>query len=434
LVLLAFASQPLSGQQGIQATADSLLSAGELSSAEALYDTILEESTTIQALLGRATARAWSGRFDAAQEDFDAVLAIEPGNPQALDGAGWAMLWAGRYVEGEEIFASLLARNPENFEAEKGLALAALWKGTAPAAVLRFRALAERYPDRPDALVGLAESLLADGRPREALEAAEAAGRVGPGRPDVVAVRRAARRAPAPLEVSMTVGQTRFDDVPAASGTGVALRSVDLVIRPTRWLSMSAQYDDGISVDTRALALAGQGVPTYGGAAVATWAGRLITRGGARTRSLPAGARQLVFELDQAVVLGRVGLTAGWSGLTSDAGPSEHAFRTGLQVAAGPSWELGATVHMRAVDAVRDGFSFVPTVTRKFDLPIDVLAGMALGRPPQVDGSQHEAFLHLAARPWGGSGFTLTVRRQFGSSVEPFTVLAGGITVGLGRG
>ena len=414
--------------------ADSLLSAGDLDRAEEVFSTYLvAHPGSTEAHLGRATARSWSGRFDLALQDYSAVFATLPEDPSALIGSGYAHAWAGRLDEGKRLFGALLERDPSNFEAKKGLAYAALWGGEAAIAVQLFEELASQFPTQSDSHAGLAEALMAARRPERARVAARRAEAIAPGRTDLHWIERTARRAPSPFEVSLTAGRTMFDGGAGADPSPVGIRSVDVSVRPSAALTFYGQYDNGISVDTRALAIGGRSVPTYRLAASGVWGGRMITRVGGGTRSLPGGDRQTLTELDQAVVLGSVGLGAGWTGIFSAQGRQEHAARLGATWVPNPGWEISATGHLRAVPDGSNGMTGVLTVTRRLHAPIDVTSGVAFGRTADTGLAQREVFAHIVARLWAGNGLTLTARRQFGAGVDPFTAVAAGMTVGLGR-
>ena len=413
--------------------ADSLLSAGDLDMAEEVFSTYLvAHPGSTEAHLGRATARSWSGRFDLALQDYSAVFVASPQDPAALVGSAYAHAWAGRLDEGKRLFGALLEHDPSNFEAKKGLAYAALWEGRPATAVERFEGLAADYPNQSDSHAGLAEALMAARQPERARVAARRAEALAPDRSDLRWIGRAARRAPSPFEVSLTAGRTMFDGGTGADPSPIGIRSVDVSVRPSAALNLYGQYDNGISVDTRALAIGGRSVPTYRLAASGVWGGRLITRVGGGTRSLPGGDRQTLTELDQAVVLGSVGLGAGWTGIFSQ-GRQEHAVRLGTTIAPSLGWEIAATGHLRAVPDGSNGITGVLTVTRRFHAPIDVTSGVALGRTADTGLAQREVFAHIVARFWAGNGLTLTARRQFGAGVDPFTAVAAGMTVGLGR-
>ena len=434
LVLMFFLGSTALGAQepGPLARADSLLSSGRLAEAEATYTAYLvDHPGAATALLGRATARAWSGQHDLALGDYALVLEASPGEDAALIGSGYAHLWAGRFEKGERIFSAMVDADPSSFEAGKGLAYAALWGGRHEVAVERFARLAAVHPTESDAHAGLAEALMAARRPEQARGAARRAEELAPGRTDLRWIEREAGRVPSPIEVSVTAGRTAFDGAVGDSPFGV--RSVDVAVRPVGSVTLFGQYDDGVSVDTRALALAGQAAPTYRLAAAASWGGRFITRVGGGTRSLPGGERQTLADVDHVLVVGRVGLTSGWTGLFPDGTGSEHALRLGLNVLLRPGWEASATGHLRAVADGSNGLTGVLTLTRKFQRPIDVTSGVAVGRAAATALGQHEVFAHAVARLWKGNGVRLTVRRQFGAGTDAFTAVAAGVTVGLGR-
>lgn len=415
------------------ALADSLLSAGDLARAEQVYSTVLGTNPDARtARLGRATARSWMGSYGLALEDYATVLAAAPDDPSALVGAGYSHLWAGRFDEGRRHFLALLERDPSSFEAEKGLAYAELWRGRPEEAARRFEQLTAQYPQQSDAYAGLAEALLAAGHPEGARAAARNAVALRPDRTDLRGIDRAARRARSPFEVSLTGGYTAFENVRSvAAPSSFGIRSVDVAFRPTRDLTLNAQYDNGISVDTRALAIGGETVPTYRMAGTAAWGGRLITRVGGGIRSLPGDQRQSLAELDQVIVLGALGLSAGWTGLFPSAGLREHVGRLGATLVPTQAWEIGLTGYLRAVDGT-DGLTGVLTLTHKLDAPVDITGGVALGRAAATGLDQREIFGHVTARLWAGNGVSLTVRRQSGSGVDSFTGVAAGITLALG--
>lgn len=435
VIVMAVCASPLAAQQDdVLAAADSLMNAGEFERAEALFDAYLaDHPASARALIGRGTVRSWSGRYRLALDDFDAVLGESPGDPGALVGAAYAHLWSGEFERGEAILNRILQDDPESVEAAKGLGYAALWAGDAPRARARFEALVARHPDLAEAHVALGQSLVAQGRSSEALQAVAAAERLDPGRDDVRVVRRTAYRMPAPIDLSVTVGRTAFDQAGSGATVGIAVRSVEATARPTGSLTLFGQYDNGIGIDTRALALNDQSVPTWRGGGLISWGGSFVTRAGGGARKLPGGTWERLAEVDQVVVVGPVGFSAGWTGVFRGTAPGEQAMRLGVNVAPALGWELGAAGHVRDVDAGARGLTGVLTLTRTFDRAIDVMSGVAFGRAAGTGGDQNDVFVHLVARPWSANGLTLTLRRQFGDGVEPFTMLAAGVSLALGR-
>jgi predicted Zn-dependent protease len=144
-----------------------------------------------------------------AEQEWRAVLALEPGRAEALYGLGWTLHLAGKPELAREAFQQCVDANPADHLGYKGLgsvamgegntalarrrfeealarapgdpavrhslALLDLAQGNPTAAVTAFESLIQEDPDRAVFRQGLAEALLAAGRPAEALDAATAA-------------------------------------------------------------------------------------------------------------------------------------------------------------------------------------------------------------------------------------------------------------------
>ena len=83
-----------------------LIASGNLGSAEASYNTVLQSHPdNTEARIARGHVRAWQHKYNEARDDFLAVLQLDPNNLSALNGLGYSFAWAGAYDEGEKCSA-----------------------------------------------------------------------------------------------------------------------------------------------------------------------------------------------------------------------------------------------------------------------------------------------------------------------------------------
>jgi tetratricopeptide (TPR) repeat protein len=138
------------------------------------------------ALRARADLTAWSGDAAGALPWYDRLLAAGGGDDAALARAR-ALLWAGRYAAAGEAFEAVLAGTPapaDALEARRGLARALAFSGRLPPAERAWRRLLATAPDDVEALVGLSQTLRWQGRHAEAADAVARALRLEPGHGD----------------------------------------------------------------------------------------------------------------------------------------------------------------------------------------------------------------------------------------------------------
>ena len=113
------------------------------------FDRVLENSSHhMLALLGKANSLVGLGQIDRADEIYEKVLDIQPGNPYAL--AELAVLRAseGRDEEAEKIFRQALSKDPENYTCPyEGLGILYLKQGKLKDAKKSFKKAIKINPD-----------------------------------------------------------------------------------------------------------------------------------------------------------------------------------------------------------------------------------------------------------------------------------------------
>lgn len=113
------------------------------------FDMVLENrSHHLLALLGKANSLVGLGQIDRADEIYEKVLDIQPGNPYAL--AELAVLRAseGRDEEAEKIFRQALSKDPENYTCSyEGLGILYLKQGKLKDAKESFKKAIKINPD-----------------------------------------------------------------------------------------------------------------------------------------------------------------------------------------------------------------------------------------------------------------------------------------------
>lgn len=107
----------MSAPDSVISAARAALQRNAPAAAAALLDPVLAEGADATALALRATARARMGRFDAAIADFDAALALRPGNPALLFNRALALNASERGEEALADFMAVLDQDPASIEA-----------------------------------------------------------------------------------------------------------------------------------------------------------------------------------------------------------------------------------------------------------------------------------------------------------------------------
>ncbi len=116
-----------------------------------------------------ALALSWDKQSEAAIEQYQELVTLDPEDLEARNGLARTLSWADRQAEAEAAYRETLNRSPKNPEAQRGLAQVEDWQGHHQAAQLL---LAERLADDPkdlDARRLLAQSLSWAGRPDAAM-------------------------------------------------------------------------------------------------------------------------------------------------------------------------------------------------------------------------------------------------------------------------
>ena len=99
------------------------------------------------------------GRFEEAQADYRAVLAVSPDDPAAWNNLGNATAGAGDWAAAEECYGRAAALAPQFSFAFANRALAQYQLGRDAAALRELRALLRRYPEFGDVRAALAAAL-----------------------------------------------------------------------------------------------------------------------------------------------------------------------------------------------------------------------------------------------------------------------------------
>lgn len=224
---------------------------GDGAALEQTYESILQQDPdNVRALVGRATARSWQGRYGEAQTDYRRALAQQPGHLEALTGLGYSLAWDGQFEAAATAFQRARQLAPDNLGARKGLAFTALWSGRLEQAQSAFDELAREYPDDPEIAEARGQIALQQWRPGTAASAFQQALDIEPERASAAQGLRAAHGAPGRAELSVWVGNT--------SGEGDAgLRQAQLAVQATPQTRAWLRYDDTLSLDNPALARSG---------------------------------------------------------------------------------------------------------------------------------------------------------------------------------
>jgi tetratricopeptide (TPR) repeat protein len=97
--------------------------------AEAAYDSVLAvDPTNVRALLGRGYVRSFAGNYDAAMQDFRAVLRAGGDSVGGLTGIGYNALRQEQYSDAVNDFETALEASGSDAAAATGLAYAELWQ------------------------------------------------------------------------------------------------------------------------------------------------------------------------------------------------------------------------------------------------------------------------------------------------------------------
>lgn len=148
------------------------------------YDAVLgRDSTHREATLGRAQSLAWSGRFAKSVAVYRHWLDGAPNDSSARLGLAQALSWAGRWDEAAAQFGGL-AQGGTWPEAEKGLARLAGWRGELSRSEALWRSLVARFPVDAEAWIGLAQVQRWLGHPVAADSALRRALALAPGSAD----------------------------------------------------------------------------------------------------------------------------------------------------------------------------------------------------------------------------------------------------------
>ena len=245
------AQQP--GSAGARATdARALARRQDYQSALAIYDSLLRaDSTSRDAVLGRAEALAWAGRASESIAGYERWLRTHPSDVEAKEALARSLSWAGKWDDAERLYATLAAHG--SIEAEKGLARLAARRGHLDQSVIRWRELIERNPKDAECWAGLAQALRWAKRDREARAALTRALEIEPGNNEAAAQLRTLDALLAPRATSSVVLTDDTDD------NRVTTVSLSAALTPS-WdgeLSTRAQVREATLPGVRARSYAG---------------------------------------------------------------------------------------------------------------------------------------------------------------------------------
>jgi tetratricopeptide (TPR) repeat protein len=107
-------------------------------------------------------------RFEEAQDDYLAILAVDSNDPAAWNNLGNTNLGMGNYGEAADYFARAAALSPVFSFASANRCVALFAAGRVNESMREMRALLRRYPDFPDTRAALTAALWSIGKEVEA--------------------------------------------------------------------------------------------------------------------------------------------------------------------------------------------------------------------------------------------------------------------------
>ena len=347
-MLLAFGTAAFAADEDIYETADEFARAGDAVAMEQLYgEILLAKPGDIRALIGRATAYAWQGNYDAALSDYQSVLGREPRNIEALTGLGYVYAWDGNYAEAERTFQQALQLAPDNPGAKKGLGYTYLWSDRGEEALQVFSETAAVAPGDPESHVGVGQARMSLGQAQRASSAFEHALALDSEREDAALGLQAARQLPPLAELHVWGGNT-------SSGGDTGLRLLELASSINQQTRLWLRYDNSLSLDNPALARSSEKAETYyvGGLRQINPDWLVLVDLG--MRDLPAGADQDLYKLELIRLLeGRSVKFGSQFGRHSD-GFTEELFYGAYGFELGHGWRLEPTLFLSETGAMKD--------------------------------------------------------------------------------
>lgn len=405
--------------------AERLAHDGKLADAEAAYDELLTgEPGNVKAVVGRGTVRAWRKRHDAAEADFAAALKRDPNNLAALNGSGYNAAWAGRFDTAETRFRTVLAKSPDQPDAEKGLAYVALWRGDHTTAIRRFERLRAKDPRNPEFAVALGQAHYAAGRPEPARVQFQRALDLDPNNAGALAgLASLERGGGGRFMITVLGGITRFPDGKRESG----LRFAEIAADAKPELRFFLRYDNGLSLDNRALAAAGEATPTISAGGAVRY-GRNSTQVELGKRKLP-GDDQKLAAVEQLRFLANDTVLKGGVRSYRASGNNEWLMYGGVGLAATERLRIEPTLfYSRNSDSDTKETRALFAGEYRFANGTRLGGGVAAGRvsAPASDQNVRDGFVSFAYPVTNRTELTATLRREEvgGSGV---TILAAGV-------
>jgi Flp pilus assembly protein TadD len=300
--------------------AQRLISAGDLATAESVYDRLLERNPADRtARLRRGQVRSWQGDYSGAEADLIEVLGSEPTNTTAINALGYNHAWRGDQISAQQQFRRALSIDPNNADATRGMAYSALWNNDPMGASTWFRRAIALQPDDPELMVGLGQAELRGENRTQARRAFRAALEADPARAEASNALDQIRDLPPTAQVTAWAGVNFFGgDGDGETNTGIRL--AELALQPSDNIRLWLQLDNGLSLDNIIFSRSRQNVPSYYIGGFANYEKNFTTRIETGYRSLDSAVFQWLLRSEQVIILpSKQAVKLGfWMGSRSD--------------------------------------------------------------------------------------------------------------------
>lgn len=446
--LLLLSYSPLQAQS-LYDMAQEQARTGDIAGMADSYLKILQQNPDdITARLGYATANAWLGQHDKAQEQFRRVLDQQPSNLEALSGLGYDYAWAGQYAKAEKTFNNALSLAPENPGIQKGLAFTYLWSKQYEKSLNIFNRLGSENPQDAEIQAARGQALLALGRDQAAASAFRTALKIDADREDAKNGLKTIEQKAIQLKATE---QMATENKPAEEGNPVfdisawygstsdggdsGLREVTLGYSIKNDSRLWFRFDDSLSLDNPALARSGEKAETgYLGLQTrmnAGWLG-VIEIG---HRDLPDNADQQIYKVEGIRIQSSRSYKFGVQVSPHSDDYTDKLVFASLGYPLNTSWRLEPTLYLSSSGAIAD--KEIRAVLFAEYLALErwsIGLGAGLGRISSdnsaVEGSVSTANALLSYAIDQKTRLNLAVRYE-DSPTSSFSTLLAGITVQL---
>lgn len=428
---VVFSSTTFAADQTLYTKAEAFAGAGDAAGMELVYEEILSSNPEdLRALIGRATARAWQGRYNDARIDYRRALAKDPRNLEALVGLGYAHAWDGSFDPAEDTFRRALEIAPNNIDARKGLGYTYLWSDRGDLALEIFSRMAREMPGDPESHVAVGLARLSLGQAGRASRSFEDALVLDPGRGDALSGLQAARHLPPLAELHLWGGNT-------SGGGDAGLRLVELATWLNARTRLGARYDNSLSLDNPALARSGQEAETYQLSLFRqlndSWLGTVELG----MRDLPGDADQDIYKLEVVRLLGHRTFKVGTQLSEHSAGYTEDLYYGAYGIQISDRWRLEPTLFIAQTGQMSDdewrGIVNAEYVSPDgWSLGLGAGGGIVSSDMPALDGSVRVANARFSIPISAHHSVHFSVRYEDAPGNE-FTVAMIGISLRLPR-